>query len=251
MPGHWQNGQMSGAGVDGSAVVPFNERLKSGWWRPAFILAALVMAVFDWYEPIVAVFAVAPVLIWCWGLARSDRTGLVVGLVMLALAAWILLPRDWGFSGRWVPSVFDVCLFLPILTVVICRIGMRGVRSRGPLRAIGLAAFAVVGFLTAGYVALWYYAEGVTGGEGVWPGPSGLQVVEGPGEGGSGGMSRRLDATGDRAAERMRDYLMSRGFVPRGNGTWLCRANGIVLTYKVCATVVDISPTEARVTWSV
>ncbi|GLY64715.1 hypothetical protein [Amycolatopsis taiwanensis] len=239
---------MSDAGVDDSTVAPLCGRLRENWWRLALIAATLVMAAFAWYEPLVAVFTVIPVLTWCWGLARSDRTGTVVGAILLALAAWILLPRDLGLSGQWVPSVFDVCLFLPILTAVICLVGIRGERSRG-LPAIGFCAFAVAGLALGGYTAVWY-SEGDTGNEGVWPGPSGLRVVEGEREGGSGGFSRQLDATGDRAPERMRDYLSSRGFSSQGDDSpSICRVNGVVLTYKVCAVVEDISPTMVRVSW--
>jgi hypothetical protein len=231
--------------------VPVGQRLGKRWWRWALTVVTLVMAAFSWYDPIVAVFTVIPVVIWCWGLARSDKTGLVYGLILTGLAAWTLLPRGLGFSGRWVPSVFEVCVFLPILTAVICAIGMRVERVDGCLPAMGLSAYAVVGLIVA-FFTLLSYAEGTTGDEGVWPGPSGLQVVEGEKNCGSGGCWRTLDATGDRAPERMRDYLASRGFSTPGfdNGS-ICRVTGLALTYKICATVKDISPATVRVTWSI
>jgi hypothetical protein len=242
---------VSDAEVDHGAVEPIRVRVKKHWWRLALIAATLVMAAFSWYEPLVAVFAVIPVLIWCWGLARPDRTGMVVGLILLALAAWILLPRGLGLSGRWVPSVFEVCVFLPILTAVICASAFRAERSGGCLPAIGLSTFIVAGVLMAFYAVV-FYAEGDTGDEGVWPGPSGLHVVEGDKQCGSGGCARRLDATGDRAPERMRSYLASRGFTtPELGNVWICRVTGVVLTYKVCAKVEDISPTTVRVIWSI
>lgn len=75
-------------------------------------------------------------------------------------------------------------------------------------------------------------------------------TFEGEREGGSGGYSRRLDATGDRAPERMRDHLTSRGFTPQGkDSTLMRRSDGVVLTYTVCAVVEDNSPTTARVSW--
>jgi hypothetical protein len=226
------------AGVDDSVVVSFGERLKKNWWRLAVVAATLLMAVFAWYEPIVAVFTVVPVLAWCWSLGRLDRRGVVT----LAVAAWILLPRGLGFSGPWVPSVFEVCLLLPIIAAFV---HLTGLRSRRWPSAIGFTAFFVAGFVVAVYTAA-MYSDGATGDEGVWPGPSGLQIVEVDGEGGSSFSSRRLEATGDRAPERMRDYLASRGFTDQGHG---CRANGVVLTYKVCAAVVELSPTKARVSW--
>jgi hypothetical protein len=240
-----QNGGVSDAGV----LVLFRERVKKNWWRLAVTVATLGMGAFAWYEPTVAVFAVIPTLVWCWGQARPDRKGTVAGVILLALTAWILLPRDLGFSGPWVPSIFDVCLLLPIFAVVIYLTGTRYERSRGCLPALGLSAFALAGLLTAGWTVV-TYSEGDTGDEGVWPGPSGLQVVEGEREGGSGGMNRQLIATGDRAPERLRDHLSSQGFTRRGNdNASLCRANGVLLTYKVCAAVVVVSPTTASVTW--
>jgi hypothetical protein len=230
-------------------LEPFRERVKKNWWRFAVTVATLVMGTFAWYEPTVAVLAVVPALVWCWVHERADRKGTVAGVILLALTAWILLPRDLGFSGPLVPSIFEVCLLLPIFVVVIYLTSTRYERSRGCLPALGLSAFVLAGLLTAGWTVV-LYSEGDTGDEGVWPGPSGLQVVEGEREGGSGGMNRQLIATGDRAPERMRDYLSSRGFSPQGNGrTSVCRANGVLLTYKVCAAVVDISPTTAQVTW--
>jgi hypothetical protein len=176
---------------------------------------------------------------------------MVVGLILLALAAWILLPRGLGSSGQWVPSVFEVCVFLPILTAVICPIGMRAERLGGCLPVIGFSAFAVAGLLLAFYTLV-FYAEGDTGDEGVWPGPSGLQVAEGDKQCGSGGCARQLEATGDRAPERMRSYLASRGFTTPGfENVWICRVTGLVLTYEVCARVEDVSPTVVRVTWSI
>jgi hypothetical protein len=214
------------------------------WWRVASTVATLVLAAFSWREPTIALFATVPVLVWCWGATRSDRTG----LVLLALAVWTLAPRAMGLAGRWVPSVFEVCVFLPILTVALCANRMRG---GGWLPVVGLTAFVVAGILMAGYTLV-FYSEGDTGDEGVWPGPSELHTVEGDKQCGSGGCARRLDATGDRAPERMRDYLAGRGFTTPGSGEgWRCRVTGLVLTYEVCAKVEDISPTTARVTWSI
>jgi hypothetical protein len=244
---------MSDTGVDDRAVEPIRERVKKHWWRVASIAVTLVMAACSWHDPLVAVFAVIPVLSWCGcrDLARSDRAGKVVGLILLALTAWILLPRGLGLSGQWVPSVFDVCVFLPILTTVICATGLRAERSRGCLPVVGFSAFVVAGLLVAFYT-LMFYAEGDTGDEGVWPGPSALQVVAGDKQCGSGGCARQLEATGDRAPELMRSYLASRGFTTAGSeNMWICRDTGLVLSYRVCAKVEDVSPTVVRVTWSI
>ncbi|MCE7001247.1 hypothetical protein LWC34_00090 [Kibdelosporangium philippinense] len=52
------------------------------------VVGALMMAAFVvTAEPVIAVFATIPVLLWCLRLARSARIGLIIGLVLLALAA--------------------------------------------------------------------------------------------------------------------------------------------------------------------
>ncbi|MBP2324989.1 hypothetical protein JOF56_005374 [Kibdelosporangium banguiense] len=217
----------------------------------ALIVVTLLMAAFTWYEPVVAVFAAIPMLIWCWGLAQSDRAGLVIGLILLVLTAWILMPRVLGLSGQWVPSVFEVCLFLPILSAIICADNRRPQRARSRMPAVWFSAFAVAGILTALYTVV-FYMEGDTGNEGVWPGPSGLQVVEGELQCGSGGCTRQFVATGDRAPERTRAYLDSHGFTAQQpDGGWECRVTGLLLTYKACAVLKEVSPTSARVSWSI
>jgi hypothetical protein len=47
----------------------------------------------------------------------------------------------------------------------------------------------------------------------------------------------------------MREHLDSHGF--RSRGEWLCQANGVLTEYKVCASVREISPTTALVSWSI
>lgn len=242
---------MSDAGVDDGAVAPILGLVTKHWWRATALVATVVMAAFSWHDPLVAVFAAVPVLVWCLVLARSDRPGMVVALGLTALAAWILLPRGLGLSGQWVPSVFEVCAFLPLLVVAVCMNERRARRSVGCLPVMGFSAFAVAGILVA--LHTWVlYSEGDTGDEGVWPGPPGLQVVEADKACGSGGCARKLDATGDRARERVRAYLASRGFTTPGlDDEWTCRVTGLLLPYEVCAKVEDISPTTVRMTWSI
>ena len=135
---------MSDAEVGDRAVVPGRNRVRRYRWRVALTAVTLVMAAFSAHDPLVAVFTVIPVVIWCWG---SARTGIVVGSILLVLAAWILLPRALALSRRWMPSVFEVCVFLPILTAVI-------MRPRGRLAAIGLSAFAVACVAAAASAAI-------------------------------------------------------------------------------------------------
>jgi hypothetical protein len=229
-----------------TAVAPLRERLNRNLWRIALVGVTVVMAAFALYEPVVAVFGMAPMVIWCLGFGRSRQDGLTVGLILAVPTAWILLPRDLGLSGPWVPSVFEVCVFWPVLAALICAIGPR--RGIGCLPSLGLSLFVVAGFFTALLVVL-DYSEGTTGDEGVWPGPSGLQAVQLEMQIGSGGYTRTMQATGDRATERMRDYLDARGFKPTGKS--LCQTNGLLLTYKVCATVTEVSPDTVRVSWRI
>ncbi|MCE7001245.1 hypothetical protein LWC34_00080 [Kibdelosporangium philippinense] len=210
------------------------------------------MAAFAWHDPVVAVFAAAPVLIWCLGVARSKQTGLVIGVIQVLIAAWVLVPRALGISGSAVPSILEVCLFLPLVSVLIWIVGVRQERSNVVAPVFGFAALFVAGVLMTGVVVL-DYAEGNTGAEGVWPpGPSGLRMVELEPGCGSGGCTRTVEATGDHAAQRMHDFLDSRGFTtPSEYKDWMCRHTGIVLTYKVCAVVEEKSPTTAHLSWSI
>lgn len=241
---------MTGVTDADQAATPARDLLARHWWRPTFILATLVMAAFSAHDPLVALFAAVPVLGCCLGSPRAGRAGMVVGLVLLASAGWILLPRALGLYGPWVPSIFDVGVFLPALTAVTCAAGADPERAGRALRAAALSVFAVAGLLLALVTAV-SYSEGTTGDEGVWPGPPGLEVVAGDQACGSGGCTRVFDATGDRAPERARAYLESRGFTTPGPGDgWVCRVTGIVFTYEVCATVEEVSPTTARVRWS-
>ncbi|WP_037254795.1 hypothetical protein [Kibdelosporangium aridum] len=223
------------------AGVAFRDRWKANWWRWALIAVSLAMAVLSWREPVVAVFAAVPVLIW-WSGPQAAKQGAVV----LAITAWILMPRVLGLSGNWVPSVYEVCLFLPIITALVFGFA----RGKGCLSAAGLSAFAVVGLLTAGYTMV-MHSEGDTGNEGVRPGPSGLEIAEGEKECGSGGCTQALRVTGDHAAERMREHLSSLGFDRRPGSSGLCRVHGLLIPYKVCAGVKEISPTTAEVSWSI
>lgn len=223
-----------------SDTVPLRAWVRENGWRVAFAAVAVALAAFCWYDPVVAVFAVVPPLVWC---ALPGRRGTLIGLVLLLVAAGVLLPR---LLSGWGPSVLDVCLFLPLLTGMICAFSARG---RRPAPVAVFCLFGVAGLLFA-FLALVDLSEGVTGHEGVLPGPSGMRVVEGEQVCGSGGCSRQLTATGDRAPERMREYLESRGFTAPGDtADWNCRTTGLVVTYKVCAQVKDVSPTEARVHW--
>ncbi|WP_344678932.1 hypothetical protein [Saccharopolyspora taberi] len=61
---------------------------------------------------------------------------------------------------------------------------------------------------------------------------------------GSGGCSRYLFATGDRAHEVMREHLASRGFTPDGQHQQLCRRTGVVATHTACASLHNLTADE-------
>lgn len=180
------------------------------------------------------------------------RTRAVVGLIVLALVVWFVVPRSLGWTGAWVPSLVEMFWLLPLLVAVVCG-SVLAARGR-PAGLPGLAALVVAGFAAAGFVAL-MTMEAPPGDEGVLPGPAGLRVVEGDGYCGSGGCSRDLDATGEHAHEVMRAHLDSHGYTaarPLGDGEErLCRRTGLVGVREVCAELKDLSPSGVRVTWYV
>ncbi|MFC0108679.1 hypothetical protein [Kibdelosporangium aridum] len=224
----------------------FRNRVTRNLWRVPPLAVAVLLAAFAWGEPVVAVFAAAPVLIWCLLVARSARTGLIVSAILFVPVMWILLPRVLDWHGRWVPSVFEVLLFLPILTALICVIATRGERSR--LRAIGLSLFLVVGLFSAG-IAAFAYDEGLAHDEGVLPVPSDLRLVSNTSGCGSQCL-RVLVVTGDHATDRMREHLRAQGYTNPGRfEAETCRVTGLVLPYKVCVAVSEQSPTQAMVEW--
>ncbi|MCE7001246.1 hypothetical protein LWC34_00085 [Kibdelosporangium philippinense] len=153
------------------------------------------------------------------------------------------MPRALSLGGRWVPSLFDVYVFLPLLAAVICVVGMR--LERSPVRSIGLVSFILVGLLLAGMASL-MFDDRHPADEGIWPVPPDLHVVSQT-EGCGSACLRGVSVTGERAAERIREHLRSHGYAPRPSE--MCRVNGVVLTYTVCTAVTEDSPTAARVEW--
>jgi hypothetical protein len=218
------------------------------WWRVALVVAAVGLAAFSWKQPYVAFFGVLPTLVWCV-LAKSPRTGMSVGLVLLALLAWFVVPRGLDLTGPWVPASIEVYWFHTTLAAIVCAIGIRVERRRsGAL----LPAMVVIGFAATGGV-LFLHMDAPPGDEGVAPGPSQLTVVRDQACG-SGGCWSVLDATGDRATEVMRDYLLPHGFTPASASdgvSRLCRRTGVLITHEVCADLRTRSATAVRVEWYV
>lgn len=237
---------MSDTGVDDRAA-PIRERLKKHWWRLA--LVAVATAAFSWNE---GFFGLISILVWC-GLARSPRTGVTVGLVLMALLAWFVVPRSLGFAGLWVPAAIEVYWLYPIVAAVVCLIGTL-VKQRSPAGIGRLLAMVIAGFIATGGV-LFVQLEAVPGDEGVLPGPAQLRIVQDY-SCGSGGCWRILEATGDRAPAVMREHLASRGFTPAPASTItgdprVCRRTGVLVTHEVCADLRDLSANSIRVDWYV
>jgi hypothetical protein len=185
--------------------VLIDERVKSHWWRGALVVAGVAVAAFAGDDDAFAAwFGLLPLLIWC-SLARSWRSGVAVGVVLLALLAWFVLPRSLGLAGRWVPAAIEVYWLHTTLAAIVCAIGAR--RGFGRLLALVTAGFVVtVGALFAAY-------ESPPGAEGVAPGPAQLRITR-DFECGSHNCWGVLEATGDRAPEVVRDYLVARNFTP-------------------------------------
>ncbi|MDT7804773.1 MAG: hypothetical protein QOI78_8206 [Actinomycetota bacterium] len=218
------------------------------WWRFALAAAAVGVSVFAWEQPFVALFGVLPILVWCV-LAKSARTGLVAGLVLLALLAWFTVPRGLGLTGPWVPASIEVYWFHTTLAAVVCAVGMLVERERPSAL---LPTLVVVGFVAAGGVLALHW-DAPPGDEGVAPGPSQLTVARDHACG-SGNCWGVLEATGDHAPDVMREYLVPHGFTPAREISGvprLCRRTGVLVTHEVCAELRTLSATAVRVEWYV
>ncbi|MEU8632900.1 hypothetical protein AB0C38_12080 [Amycolatopsis sp. NPDC048633] len=222
-----------------------SERVKTHWWRGALVVAAVAVACFS-ASPFAGVFCLLPILLWC-GLAPSPRTGLVVGLVLVALLAWFVLPGALGFAGRWVPAPIEVYWLHTTLAAVICAIGAR----RGVVR---LFLLVVAGFVVTGG-ALFAAYESPPGDEGVAPGPAQLRITRSIGCG-SHDCWGVLEATGDRAPDVMREYVLERHFTPAPQSgitqiPQYCRHTGVVVDHTVCVGLRTLAPDAVRAEWYV
>lgn len=197
-------------------------------------------------------FVFGPLCVWCLWLARTRWTGLVVGLILLALLVWFVVPVRLSWPGPWVPAPLELFWLYPVLAAVVCEAGVL-VERRRPAGVWLLLAVVVFGFLAT--VVLWFdRLEAKPKDEGVLPGPAGVQVVEGDGWCGSGNCSRELDVTGDRATEVMRAHLTSRGFTPASSldgDERMCRTTGLVMTHQVCAELERPAVSSVQVAWYV
>jgi hypothetical protein len=214
------------------------------WWRIVPIVAGLSVSV---VASGISLFGMVPIVLWC-ALARTWRTGLVVGVTLVALQAWFVLPRQWGWSGPWVPSYIERFWLYALVTAFVCAVGLAV--QRWLLAGLGWL-FAMIGmgfFITV--VLLFDALEAKPRDEGVLPGPPGLQVVEGAGYCGSGNCSREVVMTGDRAPEVVREHLESRGYAARSPER-MCWAVGVVHTHEVCADMKTISADTVEVSWYV
>lgn len=237
---------MSDAEVAEPTTVP--SWLGRHWWRIALVAAAVGVAAFSWEHPFAAFFGLLPIIVWCF-LATAPRTGVLFGLVLLLLLAWFTVPRGLELAGPWVPAAIEIYWFHTTLAAVVGAVGMLVERQRPSSL---LLTMVVVGFVAAGIVVFSEW-EAPPGDEGVAPGPYQLTVVRTVACG-SGGCWGVLDATGDRATEVMRGYLVPHGFTPASEIDGvprLCRRTGVLVTHEVCAELRTRSATAVRVEWYV
>jgi hypothetical protein len=94
--------------------VLISERVKTDWWRGAFVVAAVAVACFS-ASPFAGLFGLVPIVCWVW-LAPSRKSGVLVGLGLLALLAWFALPNALGLGGSWVPADHEICVELRVLS---------------------------------------------------------------------------------------------------------------------------------------
>jgi hypothetical protein len=227
------------------------EALRVHWWRGTAIVASLAVCAVALGA---GLFGLVPILLWC-SIVRSSRTGFAGGVVLVALHAWFVLPRELGWSGAWVPSAIEAYWLYPVLAAVVTVVGLLVERrpSEAPSAGTVSSGFSIAGYVVVGFVCAAYLGimgmESKPEDEGVLPGPAGLRLVEGGGGCGSGNCWRTLDATGDGAPEAMRTHLASRGYAPRAEH-W-CRQNGLVVVHEVCADLSKETPTSVQVTWYV
>lgn len=197
--------------------------LRSNGWRFAAITVALavVTAPWDGRTTVAGPLAVVPVVVWLGFLARSRRSGLVLGTVLVALMAWVVVPRSAGWTGRWlVPSTGDEFTWYPWLAAGLCALGVRLQRGRAepPEQRLGLFTSLLTG-IVGGMLAicvscpLWWLVKGdVPGDEGILPMPSGLTVTENDLRCGTEDCVRSVTVTGDRADARVRAHLAAHGY---------------------------------------
>jgi hypothetical protein len=223
------------------------ELVTTHWWRTVPVAAAMIITA--WGDA--SLFAILPTLVWCAALARTRRTGLIVGLVLLVLLVWFVAPGVLWWSGPWVPSPLDLLWLYPLLAAVVCETGVVVERGK-PAGVLTLLSVLTLGLLVTGIKVLDHDFD-KPGAEGVLPGPSGVRVVEGDVGCGSGYCWRDLDVTGDRAGKVMRAHLTSRGFTPASplGAERMCRHTGVFVPYVVCAELRDTAPNSVRVTWYV
>lgn len=217
------------------------------WWRVLLIVGGVTAGVL---APGVTLFGMVPIVLWC-GLARTRRTGLVVGLVLVALLAWFVIPRVVGWSGPWVPSDIERFWLYGLIAAFVCQIGVV-VERKEPAGVLRMLVMVGAGLFISGIAVLDQLADR-PGDEGVVPAPPGVRVVEGEGYCDSGRCVREVTATGDRPLEVMRAHLTSRGFsaVAPLNGERMCRQTGLLVRHEVCVELRKLSPNPVRVLWYV
>jgi len=210
--------------------VRIGKWLHSYGWRVAPVAIALVVGTAPWgaYTTVGGVVAAAPVVLWCWLLARTRRTGLVVAALLIVLQAWVVVPAAMGWTGQWlVPSFGDLVTWYPWLTAGVCVVGVSVERRRAGQEPLPLGwliagtSAAAVALCCSG--AVWYMSgtlDALPGDEGLLPMPAGLTVSAADPLCGSGGCARSIVVSGDHADARVRAHLAERGYRLRADPVW-------------------------------
>lgn len=223
------------------------------WWRVALVVVALVVSTFPWSSVSLAWLGAVPTVVWCAGPAASARAGIVVGVVLSAVLAWFVVPRELGASGRWVPSDLELLWLYPSVAAVLCGIGVFAQR-RGTAGAGRLFVMVLGGLFLAGYV-VFLRLEAPPEDESVVPPPPALEVAQRENICGSGGCAREVTVSGRNAYRVMRDHLIEKGYAPRkttlDGRARVCRVNGIVVSHTSCVELRAQSDKSIQVIWYV
>jgi hypothetical protein len=223
------------------------------WWRVALMVVALAVSTYPWTTFPLAWLGFVPVAVWCGALAASSRAGIGVGVALLVVLAWFVVPRELGTPGRWVPSELELLWLYPICAAVICGVGLFAQR-RGPAGTGLLLAMVLGGLFITGCV-LFLRLEAPPEDESVVPLPSTLQLAQQEVDCGSGGCSRMLNVSGWDAYGVMHGHLTEKGYTSKrttlDGRERLCRVNGLVVPHTSCAELRAQSDGSVQVIWYV
>jgi hypothetical protein len=214
------------------------------WWRAAFIVAALAVAVFVTDEPWIAQVGAIPKVLGCTRPVRSQRNGVAVGLILFALLVWFMAARRLGWAGRWVPSLDEAIWLHTVLATLVY--GFSSPAKRRVSGFLPLVLMLPLCLLLVGWVVMERTESGSPPDEGVDLVPAGLEVVGEDRECGSGGCDQIFELAGADAADVMRAHLADQGLTTTPGGQ-TCRLTGVVVPLETCVSVQDTTTGTVRV----